>query len=181
MSSARVAQAKVCEDGSCSVGDLLVRGDHIAFVSTEQVRRVGRHKLDAEAMPSDVVLPASFVLVHDTTGEHLNRCEMFITRWRGRPLHRVPTVHPKAYRDAEDYFGHGRRIKIGSVDIPKGPWHRVAKVQFIRYLRVGEREGWYEHEFSTPVNVFDNGSRQLAWRLSLPDGCRVDDRGFVRP
>lgn len=178
--TARLAQTKICESGYCELGDLLVRGDQISFVSTEQVRAVGRHKLDPVAMPSDVVLPDDYVLVHDPVGTLLNKCDLYVVRWRNATRNRAPTVRPELLRSARAYFGSGSRITRGTVDIPKGPWHRVAKVQFIRYRREGDDSNPYEHEYDVPVSLLDS-TRPLAWRLPLPEGCIVSARGFVRP
>lgn len=178
--TARLATAKVCDSGFCELGDLLVRGDQISFVSTEQVARVGRHNLDAVAMPSDVTLPASYVVVHDPTGKLLNKCDMYFVRWKNETRKRAPTVRPELIRIARAYFGRGSTITRGTVDIPKGPWHRECEVQFIRYRREGDDNRPYEHEYDVPVKLLYS-ARPLAWRLPLPEGCVVNSHGFVRP
>ena len=157
-----------------------MRGDRISFVSVEQVKKVGRHKLDADKMPADVVLPEDFVLVHDTAGSLLNRCELFIVRWHKGGTDLAPNRTSRALADAREYFGRDVPLQMGEVDVPKGPWHRVAKVAFIRYRRAGNSGGMYEHEYDTPVFLLDT-TKPLAWKLALPDRCVVDARGFVRP
>lgn len=177
---ARVAQTEVCDSKTCWQGHLLVRGDKISFVSTEQVKEVGYHALDPDAMPADIELPGNYVLVHDTAGELLNRCDLYVVRWypdSGRSVHK--NLASKALRDARAYFGDGSTIKLGSVDIPEGPWKREAKVKCIRYRRHGY-DKLFEHTYDTPVDLFTTDS-PLAWRVSLPAGCIVDERGFVRP
>lgn len=177
---ARVAKTEVCDTKACYQGHLLVRGDKISFVSTEQVRRVGYHALDPDAMPSDIELPGNYVLVHDTAGELLNRCDFYVVRWytdRGQSDH--SKIGSKALRDAHAYFGSGTSIKLGSVDIPEGPWKRETKVKCIRYRRHGY-DKLFEHTYDVPVDLFTT-DRPLAWRVSLPSGCIVDERGFVRP
>lgn len=176
----RLAATEVCDSKVCRTGHLLVRGDNISFVSVEQVAKVGRHKLDADKMPSDVVLPSNYVLVHDTTGSLLNRCELFIVRWHKGGAESVPDEASAAVADARAYFGSNVALQLGEVDVPKGPWHRVTKVAFIRYRRAGNTGGMYEHEFDAPVLLYDT-VRPLAWKLALPDRCVVDARGFVRP
>lgn len=180
MAKGRVAKTKVCERGVCDVGHLLVRGDRVSFVSTEQVRRVGRHKLDAVNMPSDVELPDDYVLVHDTTGKLLNRCDLYVVRWHKGSSNLGHNVSQELIRSAHDYYGFETPVTFGRVDIPKGKWHRLAKVAFIRYRRVGDSPGMFEHEYDVPVMLYDM-TRPLAWRLPLPEGCVVDARGFVRP
>lgn len=178
--TARLAQTRICDAGYCEAGDLLVRGDRISFVSTEQIRKVGRHKLDPVAMPSDVKLPNSYVVVHDPTETLLNKCDMYFVRWRNVSRNRVLTVHPELMKIARAYFGSGSEISRGTVDIPKGPWHRECEVQFIRYRREGDDSNHYEHEYDVPVRLMYT-TRPLAWRLPLPEGCVVNAHGFVRP
>lgn len=178
--TARLGTARICDSGYCELADLLVRGDRISFVSVEQVQRVGRHKLDAVAMPSDVTLPESFVVVHDPTGTLLNKCDMYFVKWRSATRKRAPTVRPELIKIARAYFGSRSRITRGTVDIPKGPWHRECEVQFIRYRREGDDRGDYEHEYDVPVRLLYS-TRPLAWRLPLPEGCVVNSHGFVRP
>jgi len=179
--TSRIAQATVCNTGYCKTGSLLVRSTHLEFVSVEQVRRVGRHKLDYYGMPSDIKIPPEFVLVHDTEGRLLSRCDMHIVRdKRGRTSR--AQVSPVVLQDARVYFGNGQPLPIGRIDIPKGSWHRVGKVAFIRYRRAGHARGFYEHEFSHPVDLLVTGQgTPLAWRMPLPSGCVVDSRGFVSP
>jgi hypothetical protein len=177
----RIAKTTVCDSRQCRTGNLLVRGTHIEFVSVEQVRRVGRHKLDYYAMPSDVVIPAEFVLVQDTSGELLRRCDFYIVRAKkgggmvASPQSRI-VLH-----DAQEYFGNGSRMPSGNVDIPNGPWHRLGKVQFIRYRRWGHAKAFYEHEYSPTVVLEQTARGAHAWRLPLPGGCQVDSRGFGWP
>lgn len=180
MSRARVAVAKFCEDGSCSKGEILVRGDRVSFVSTEQVRRVGRHKLDADKMPSDVVLPNDFVLVQDPTGELLSPCDVYVVRWHRQQTQKGHTNNSALRKHARDYFGSRTPLQVGFVDIPESPWQRVATVQFIRYRRAGELQGMYEHEYEPRVSLFDS-QKPLAWRLPLPEGCVINAHGFVKP
>jgi hypothetical protein len=177
---ARLAQATVCNTGYCRTGTLLVRSTHLEFVSVEQVRRVGRHKLDYYAMPSDIVVPPEFVLVHDTEGRVLSRCDMMIVRDKKARVARAQ-VTQVVLTDAQAYFGDGRPMPIARVDIPKGAWHRVGKVAFIRYRRAGHAQGFYEHEFSHPVDLMVTAGGPVAWRMPLPSGCVVDSRGFVSP
>lgn len=179
----RVAEATVCDARGCDTGILLVRGTHIDFVSTEQVQKFGRHKLDPVKMPSDVRIKRDYVLVHDTTNYLLNPCDFYILRWRGGRgvLQENAAETDQALIDAQNYFGTDMPIRGGSVDIPeKGVrWVRVGKIAFIRYRRAGYEKP-FEHEYATPVDLYDC-QRPLAWRLPLPTGCVVDERGFVKP
>lgn len=175
----RIAATEVCDDKSCEISHLLVRGDHISFVSMEQSRKVGVHPLDDTKMPSDIKLPASFVLVHDTSATLFDQCHMHIVKWHsGRKS--VSEVQQNNVRDARKYFGNKASIKVGDVEVPQGPWRRIAQIRFIRYRRQGYAKGNYEHEFKPPVYLYST-TNPLAWKLRLPNGCIVDERGFVRP
>jgi hypothetical protein len=177
--TARLAATKVCDSGTCDIGYFLVRGDRISFVSVEQVRAVGRHKLDAVEMPSDIRLPASFVLVHDATGELLSKCDLYVLKWtKGAPF-RLPRVQQSEAQAARDYFGNNARIHTGTVLLPSAKWTRTARVAFIRYRRYGYKVP-LEHEYNPPVWIY-SCKRPLAWRIALPEGCVIDSRGFVHP
>ena len=174
-----LAEAEVCDDEVCTTSHLLVRGDKISFVSSEQAARVGVHPLDDTKMPSDIELPADFVLVHDTSGVLFDRCHMYIVRWRSAGK-KLADVHQDDVKVAREYFGKGSRLNVGDVEVPEGRWNRIAKIRFIRYRRAGHARGNYEHEFDPPVYLYSTQGG-LAWKLRLPDGCIVDERGFVRP
>lgn len=176
----RIAIGKVCEDGTCERDEVLIRGDQVSFVSTEQVKLVGKHKLNDLKMPSDIVLPADFVIAQDPTGNLLNRCDVYVLRWRTARTLRANAEHTELRKHARDYFGRNTPLQFGNVDIPETPWQRVAKVQFIRYRRAGELKGMYEHEYTPAVWLYDS-QRPLAWKLPLPEGCVITAHGFVKP
>lgn len=180
----RLARATVCESGTCSTSNLLVRGDCVSFVSVEQVEKFGEHPLDEKKMRSDLWLPRGYVLVHDTTGNTLNRCDFYVVKWRGSGPRKSHSSNPEPSADELDaarlYFGSDGRFTRGAVDIPKGPWQSHTQVRFIRYRRVGMHGGNYEHKYEVPVELHYS-TRPLAWRLPLPSGCVVDARGFVYP
>lgn len=187
---ARLAEAEVCNDRACATTQLLVRGDKVSFVSVEQAKKVGCSTglcpmaLSDAKMPADVKIPKPYVLVHDVLGELLDRCELYVVRWRGG-ARRMSNSHPEAQQVAEDYYGATTQVSVGSVEIPRGSWTRVAKVRFIRYTRASSpdvrRPRDYEHEYDPPVWLSVCRSPTLAWKISLPSGCIVDSRGFVRP
>lgn len=130
-------------------------------------------------MPSDIVLGKNFVLVEDPSGTYLERCDFYIVRWSSRkPSSNLTTTSIDDI--VNDYFGDEHRLVHGSVDIPKGPWQRVCEVAFIRYRRAGYASGDYEHPYDPPVVLFQNEGVP-AFKLALPSGCVVDDRGFVTP
>jgi len=177
----QIAKTTVCDSRECRRVNLLVRGTHIELVSVERVREVGYHKLDYYKMPSDVKFPAEYVLVQDTSGEALRRCDFYIVRAKSSGSIVGHDTSDKVLRDAEEYFRNGRRMPSTNVDIPNGAWHRLGKVQFIRYRRWGHAKGFYEHEYSPTVVLQQTASGARAWRLPLPGGCQVDSRGFGWP
>jgi hypothetical protein len=180
----KLASSVVCEDGTCNAANLLVRGDKISFVSLEQVAKVGEYELDEKKMPSDLWLPRGHVLVHDTTGVALDRCDLYVVKWHTKTTNKAHRLNPAPSEEeleaARTYFGSDGRFMRGAVDIPKGPWQLHSQVRFIRYQRVGTHSGSYEHKYEVPVDLL-YCKRPLAWRLPLPSGCVVDARGFVYP
>jgi len=187
----RVLEATDCTTGACYTHYILERGYNISFVSTEQVRRSGARRIVRNGevfweprMPrADVTFPRGFVLVHDTTGELLNRCDMYIVR-RKRGAKLAPEDVPEnVYSDARSYFvdKNDRELPLasGSVEIPEGPWVRLARVRLIRYRRAGFTLP-FEHFYDPPVEVHYS-RRTLGYRLPLPNGCVVDDHGFRWP
>jgi hypothetical protein len=184
---ARVAEA--CNSRACA--HLLVRGDQIEFVSVEQARRVGcgpgscPTALDERRMPSDIKLPRSYVLVHDTTGFLLSKCELYVVKYRRARTNNVSSLHRDEVEAARAYFSMGDnpsdsiRLETGSVVIPKGPWTRTAKIRLIRYRRHNYRMG-FEHLYDPPVWLSSSSSSR-AWKLSLPSGCIVHEQGFIKP
>lgn len=185
----RVGRAEVCDTGGCDTAHLLVRGTNISFVSVEQWRAYGSPKREADLngkmppeseLPSDITIPDDFVLIHDTQAALFNRCEIYIVKWHGSGAKHGRTMHPDDANAAREYFGSRSRLEYGDVEIPEGPWQRLCKTAFIRYRRQGEHAAPYEHPWNPHVWILDC-QRPLAWKLKLPNGCIVDDRGFVRP
>lgn len=174
----RVAETEICDSRQCEIAHLLVRGDYVEFVSAEQVRHFGSHPLDDRAMPSDVVLPQGYVLVHDATGTLLTPCDLYVVKWHRSGAKYAHNIAAADRRAAESYFGDDD-LRVGKVDLPDGPWESVGKVKFIRYRRYGFANH-FEHEYTRGVDLYQS-QRPLAWRLQLPEGCVVDGRGFVVP
>ena len=193
--------AEYCErKGECA--QLRVNGDHVSLVSVEHFRKTGikheniferkeqlwyRFPDGHEARLSDVLrsdirsIPKGYVLAHDSTGAILDPCEFFILKWRsGAKM----APRPEEVREAEAYFGEGKKIRRGRVQIPQGKWRKICRIAVIRYTRYGDLAGDYEHPYDLyyekPVWLFIL-NRPLAFKLRLPDGCLVDERGFVRP
>lgn len=186
--------AEVCNSRTCA--HLRVNGDRVSFVSTEQLARYGWIELEEgisnaareRQLPADVKLPRAMVIVHDARGAIFAPCELFIARWKPSGQ-TIEDVHPDDVRSAERYFGSVDTLRVGTVAIPKGGWGRyLCEVAVIRYHRdagptedhVGDFEHPYELYYSSPVRLYA-ARRSQAFRLSLPNACVVDGRGFVRP
>lgn len=184
--AARVGEVEICDDQACETAHYLVRGDHVSFVSLERLRDAQRRHpgkrdlhLQPHLMPSDVRLPAGYVVVHDASGRLLSKCDIYILKWRRSGTKRPQEIHPRDEQVARDYFGSNARIGSGSIEIPAAKWTRVTRVAVIRYRRYGFAKP-FAHQYDPPVDLFMT-KRPLAWRLPLPEGCVVDSRGFVRP
>lgn len=186
--SGRIAEATVCDARGCYSSHFLVRGTHVEFLSVEALRRSGakREERNGEvfwepSMPrADVVMPPSYVLVHDTVGALLDKCDLYVVRWRRGGSKRM---EKNILDDARDYFVDGNEkplpLSYGSVEIPEGPWRKVAQTTLIRYRRPGFSKP-FEHAYGLPVDVYDC-ARPYALRLPLPQGCVVDSHGFRWP
>lgn len=140
-----------------------------------------------------VELPDDWGLIHDPSGVGVDKCEVFIApftegrRTRNSELSNVGD-------DARAYYGFGEELHDVTVEIPNGPWERVGDISCINYDRYGELEGPYYHDTDVPKRRSERailmrqrraevlcGKRVRAFRISLPDGCRITAHGFVWP
>ena len=142
-------------------------------------------------------VPKKFGVVHDPTGITLNKCDIYLTKYTvsTKPVGAIPKGMAK-FVDA--YLGRGTpRVRV-AVEIPKGPWHRLGVVKTVHYVRRNqddtERDGLFYHHFDgsegpwsytftdkDPTTVLLESRCMHAFKLELPDGCIVNDRGFVWP
>ncbi len=185
-----IAEATECDTGACYTRHVIVRGHNVKFVSEEQVRRSGARRYVRPTGPNrenevywqpripraDVTFPTGFVVVPGL----LDRCDFYIVR-----LHRGGAKNAPAdvIEDAKSYFidqyDRPMQLEYGEVEIPEGPWRKLARVRLIRYKRRGFAKP-FEHLYDPPVEV-QYSERVLGYRLPLPDGCIVDDHGFRWP
>lgn len=166
--------------GYCDLenSEIFVRGD---IVSIELVGK------------PDVVLPEDWGLIHDPSGNCSDRCEVFIAPYsHGRRLRNSEVQ--KVGRDARAYYGNDVELHDSTVEIPEGPWERVGDIECIKYDRYGELAGPYYHDTDVPTKRSERailfrqrhyrmllGQRVKAFRISLPDGCKITEHGFVWP
>jgi hypothetical protein len=143
----------------------LVKGDQVSFVRMR----------DGHV----IYMPPSHVMVHDVHGELARTCDLFI----------VPYAHvkngtsdsDKSLRSkAVDYYGKQTPLETGTIDVPTTGWHRVAATYAIRYRRMGRHRGLYEHDFSE-LPWLEQSRDALAYKLPLPEGCVLNERGIVWP
>lgn len=125
-----------------------------------------------------VVLPPKFGIIHDPEGVDLPKCNVYLGPYE---ISRKQATLTKA---AAAYFGHSYRGRVARVDVPKGPWNVVGSARVIFYERPGRYQGRYFHPFykkaafPKPLLLRKCGA---FFKLDLPDGCVVNDRGFVFP
>lgn len=63
---------------------------------------------------------------------------------------------------------------------PTGGWRRVGEVSQVLYTRPDQGGKYHLFEQGRRVELYSHASRQ-AWRLVLPDGCKVNRLGFEWP
>jgi hypothetical protein len=158
--------------------EIFVRGDIVSVVLTNDV---------------EVSLPEDWGLIHDPSGKCTDQCEVFIAPYsHGRRLRNSEVQ--KVGRDARAYYGNGAELHEATVELPIGPWERVGDIACINYDRYGELEGPYYHDTDVPKKRSERailfrqrqyrtllGQRVKAFRISLPDGCKITEHGFVWP
>lgn len=144
-----------------------------------------------------LTVPKKFGLIHDPTGLVLNRCDIYITRYTisTKPVGAIPQRIAK-FVDA--YLGKETpRVRV-AVEIPKGPWHRLGVIRTVHYVRRNtedaKKDGLFYHDFDgsegplsytfsdrDPTTEILESRSMRAFKLELPDGCIVNERGFVWP
>jgi hypothetical protein len=140
---------------------IVVKGSKVVFIMTD-----GR----------EIRLPRGYGIIHDPEGKALPRCEVFFG-----PVKKTKRIAANPSSKVRRYFGSKYTPKEGVVDVPSGPWHSVGDANEILYERTkgSQYAGNYFHPFKRfPPTVSKCGRY---YRVSLKDGCIVDDRGFVFP
>ena len=126
-----------------------------------------------------IVLPKHYGFVHDPKGQYLNRCDIYVSRYR-RSNPYVTPMEPKMASIARAYFGNLENLNEGVVELPTGPWQLLGRVVQILYDRYGDRHGPFFHPFKQPVDLYRQADGE-AYMLQLPDFCVIDSHGFVWP
>jgi hypothetical protein len=157
---------------------------------------MGREILIVLSSEREIASPASAGMLYDHSGADWPRCSLLVTRFRGY----THDVDKRELGAARDYFGRNAEIGAGTVDLPPksfAAWTRVGEVSEIFYGRAGTKApGRFRHRFHKPrgmwkVIFFFKGraakdpvvlyKTRNAYRLELPSGCMIDDRGIAVP
>lgn len=116
-----------------------------------------------------VELPASFWISVDKGGELWPRCDVMI-------LDAGPMRAGRLL-----YVGHlGGKGPVAFSPPPPGGWTRVGNVRQVLYTRHDQGDKYHLFEPGQKVELHSHPSRK-AWKLVLPDGCKVNRLGFEWP
>lgn len=144
-----------------------------------------------------VVAPPDAGLLHDESGAYWPRCSLLVANFeRGS----------EETDEGKNYFGRGAGVKRGSVELPPkdiSAWQKLGEIKTIFYDRAGTKApGYFKHQFNKPrglyklvflvkgkagkqpavlYTLFSRRLGQSFYRVELPSGCIVDDRGIVLP
>ena len=133
------------------------------------------------------------VMVFDPSGKYWPKCSLLIM-----PIGRTVRAASKdEYQGLpRNYLGRGHIARVASVEIPsRDGWRLVGELHRIDYVRGGTRApGGYRHHMNKPRGIYrvthllKGGKIPVmvsklgnAYRIDLPSGCVVDDRGIVYP
>lgn len=126
-------------------------------------------------------LPKDYWLVWDKSGRILRRCDVHILQCKpvsGRGIE----FDPDDLSEAEDYWGPRDRWTPYSFHLPSGPWKKLGRLARIGYRR-GRTGNWMHPGPSEPpleeAVYLDEGDG--CYRIRMPSGCVLDDRGFIFP
>src|SRR5262249_39520451 len=138
-----------------------------------------------------IVAPPSAGMLFDETGTAWPKCSLLVKRFEDGTS--------RSDR-GKDYFGRKASVYEGHVELPMralSTWKRRGEIKAIFYERAGTKlPGFFRHVFNKPRGLYKvifwiKGrtaktpailyARGKDYRVELPDGCIVDDRGIVLP
>jgi hypothetical protein len=162
-------------------GGFICMGRKVAFVLRDTNR--------------EIEAPRDFGMLYDSSGTWWPSCSLLVTKFkRGRSVDNSS--------DAKAYFGRKIRVTKGYVELPPksvSQWKEIGPLHEIFYDRAGDRApGPFRHEFNKPRGswklihlikgkaakdpaILFRLGRTSTYRIELPDGCIVDDRGIAVP
>lgn len=129
-----------------------------------------------------ILLPEKNVVVHDISGEQRRSCDFYICeQMGGGGSDSAPT--DAAVAAAKRWSGTVGKVSLQKVALPDPPWQFAAQIDAIWYRRdaVEGLGGRYAHPYSPSVALYRSQRQPGGWRIALPDGCIVDERGYVSP
>jgi hypothetical protein len=129
-------------------------------------------------------------MLYDGSGHYWPRCSLLIAPFENGT---------SETDDGRDYFGRDSAVYEGRINLPPRSlksWRNLGEIKDVYYDRAGTKaNGPFHHAFHKPRGVW-----KLIWpfkrkthgpailyaykgfyRIELPEGCIVDDRGIVLP
>jgi hypothetical protein len=146
---------------------LLIRGDEVSFLTVP----------DRNGRVEEIIVSQDLCLCEDKKNAFGRSCDIWIIP--PLPMEGDESAPDWAVSEMDAYLGPSTTLQSCSFEKPHGPWRKVARLSGVRYRR-SRNEGHYEHPFDNPVTLSESLSCE-AWKMSLPNGCIVNHRGFVRP
>ncbi len=156
--------------------------DFVVYVMRGKARsQVAKSIVQSFGSATPIVCPQDYLIVHDVSGAQRRSCDFYVckqTPLRSHSRH----ASDDAIDAAKKWFGGSGSVVGRGVELPNPPWQRAAQIDAIWYRRhaVSGLAGRYEHPYSPSVPLYVS-SKPHGWRIALPDGCTVDERGFVYP
>lgn len=154
---------------------IVIKGSHVRFELVEPSGKPVPHPNPGKVIKGKIVtLPTDHGIIHDPDGQAFDRCEVFFGPYRKTRRRAEMTKAARAY------MGSDYPASYAVVDLPRGTWKPLGEVAQIFYKRPGRYDGKYFHPFKRghAPHLFKCGR---FYKLALPGGCIVDDRGFVFP
>ena len=152
---------------------IVIKGSHVRFELVSQIPAEKRKKPPA-TNGKVISLPNAYGIIHDPDSENFDKCECYFGPYK-RTRKRIEMT-----QKASAYMGSSYPATFATVDLPSGTWKPIGDVAQIFYKRPGRYSGKYFHPFKAGFvpKLYKNGR---FYKLALPGGCIVDDRGFVFP
>lgn len=144
---------------------MLLRGGQVELISTKD----------------EVILDGSegFSILSDDRGEIGSPCHVYLCRVKldGRPVREA--CSPQDIEDARSYYDGRKRFRAYNPLLSLQGWTLVALASEIRYLR--DRPPPFRHVFDRPVRCYVSNDRPITYKITLGEGCILNDHGFVEP
>jgi hypothetical protein len=144
---------------------ILVKGNKVSFLRADN--------------GEEIFLPPESCICHDVNGEIVRGCDFYIVgiHFVRAGISSSDDVIRKA---AIDYYGEEEELVEVRVALPQSGWKHWCDVKAIRYDRTGFLAAPYEHEYAEPQPLY-KCSKPRAFKISSPDHCVANHRGFVYP